>query len=69
MKDKSKAVIILTIAIFISAILGIGSTRMSGHEAVIFPFLEFLFLMMYAISLIVVAIKDYKRNNKTTGKV
>ncbi len=40
MKDKSKAVIILSIAISVSAILGIGSTRMSGHEAVIYPFLD-----------------------------
>jgi ABC-type transport system involved in cytochrome c biogenesis permease subunit len=69
MKDKSKSVIILTIAILISAILGIGSTRMSGHEAAIFPFLEFVFLLMYAISLIVISIKNYKRDKKTTGKI
>ncbi len=69
MKDKSKAVIILSIAISVSAILGIGSTRMSGHEAVIYPFLELLFLMLYAMSLIIISIKDYKSNNKTTGKV
>ncbi|MDO1451300.1 hypothetical protein Q0590_33810 [Rhodocytophaga aerolata] len=68
-KDKIMAISILTVAILISVILGIGSTNMSGHEVVVFPFLEALFLVLYTICLIAVSIKSYRKNNKTTGKI
>ncbi len=67
--DQTKAVLIVTVAIVISGVSGVGPAIMSGHEAVIFPFLEWVFLVVYGLALLVLSFIKYRSNNKTTGRL
>jgi hypothetical protein len=52
---QKEIILIPVISFLVSIIFGYGSTTMSGHEALIYPFLEGIFLLAFGIALVILA--------------
>lgn len=63
-KEEKQLIVILAVCFLVSAFFGYGSTTMSGHETIIYPMLEGLFLFVYGVALIILA--GNKKNKKET---
>lgn len=65
MQEKKHLLVILATSLLVSAFFGYSSTTLSGHEAIIYPMLEGIFLIIYGVALISFAtIKENKKDTR-----